>query len=218
MSSDLFQAQELSCGQVEEWAQTQGYTRLIGLDEAGRGPLAGPVVAAAVCLPDEHGLEGLNDSKVLSEARRLSLYDRILRESVSYAVVSVDAGEIDETNILIASLKAMGLAWNEAVNKEPALIDALVLVDGNKRATIPGHVEQRPIVKGDARSTNIAAASILAKVTRDRFMVQAHERWPAYGFDRHKGYPTAVHREAIAKHGPCPIHRMSFRLQAATNE
>ena len=218
MGSDLFQDQVLSCGQVEEWARKQGYTQLIGLDEAGRGPLAGPVVAAAVCLPPLHELDGLNDSKVLSEGRRTTLYDRILSASEGYAIVSIDAREIDETNILIASLKAMGLAWADVVNRQPSLSDALVLVDGNKRATIPGHVEQRPIVKGDARSTNIAAASILAKVTRDRLMLQAHEKWPVYGFDRHKGYPTAAHRAAIAEHGPCPIHRMSFRLQALKNE
>ena len=218
MGSDLFQDQVLSCGQVEEWARNQGYTQLIGLDEAGRGPLAGPVVAAAVCLPQGHGLEGLNDSKVLSEGRRTALYDRILSVSEGHAIVSIDAREIDETNILIASLKAMGLAWADVVDRQPSLSDALVLVDGNKRATIPGHVEQRPIVKGDARSMNIAAASILAKVTRDRLMLQAHEKWPVYGFDRHKGYPTAAHRAAIAEHGPCPIHRMSFRLQALKNE
>ena len=218
MSSDLFRAQELSCGQVEEWALGQGYTDLIGLDEAGRGPLAGPVVAAAVCLPTGHGLDGLNDSKALSEGRREALYELILEASRAHAIVSIDAREIDRTNILVASLKAMGEAWSEVVGRESSLEDALVLVDGNKRATIPSHIEQRPIVKGDARSTNIAAASILAKVTRDRFMLKAHEQWPVYGFDRHKGYPTALHRSAIAKYGPCPIHRMSFRLQAKRDE
>lgn len=215
MSADLFRAQEPSCGQVEEWALQQGYTQLIGLDEAGRGPLAGPVVAAAVCLPSDHRIDGLNDSKVLSEALRDALYERITAESISYGIVSISAKEIDETNILIASLKAMGMAWSEAVGRHQEIASALVLVDGNKRATLPGHIDQRPIVKGDARSTNIAAASILAKVTRDRLMLEAHSSWPDYGFDRHKGYPTAAHRAAIAQHGPCPIHRMSFRLLAS---
>lgn len=215
MTSDLFTSQEFVCGQVEEWAKKQGFKTLFGLDEAGRGPLAGPVVAAAVCLGPDHTLVGLNDSKALSESVRESLYPEIIEQCVSYGIVDLSPQAIDDSNILKASLKAMGLAWEEAVSRRPDLENALVLVDGNTRAFLPGHVDQRPIVKGDARSTNIAAASILAKVTRDRMMVEAHRSWPEYGFDRHKGYPTAAHRAAIAKHGPCPIHRRSFRLLPA---
>jgi ribonuclease HII len=212
VTSDLFASQAIACGQIENWAKKQGYKTLIGLDEAGRGPLAGPVLAAAVCLPSHHEIGGLNDSKVLSEAVRESLYAEIIEQCVSYGIVAQSAQAIDDSNILKASLKAMGLAWEEAVSRRPELANALVLVDGNKRALLPGHVDQRPIVKGDARSTNIAAASILAKVTRDRMMLEAHKSWPEYGFDRHKGYPTVAHRAALAKHGPCPIHRRSFRL------
>jgi ribonuclease HII len=211
MSLDLFHAQEIVCGQVEDWAISQGYASFVGLDEAGRGPLAGPVVAAAVSLP-AGAIEGLNDSKLLDEKTRLRLYDHVLSRCHAFGIAAVCAREIDETNILIASLKAMGLAWHKAVARQGHLERALVFVDGKQRATLPSHVEQRPIVKGDARSTNIAAASILAKVTRDRMMVEAHASWPQYGFAQHKGYPTLAHREAIAKHGPCPIHRLSFRM------
>ena len=200
------------CGQVESWARAQGYQLLLGLDEAGRGPLAGPVVAAAVVLPNDCQIEGLDDSKRLTERQREALFDPIIEGAVATSIASVDAQTIDEMNILRASLHAMALSWQGVMNDRPDLEQALVLVDGNQRAPLPDHVEQRPIVKGDAKSLHIAAASILAKVTRDRLMVEHHERWPVYGFDRHKGYPTAAHAAAIREHGPCPIHRLSFRV------
>jgi ribonuclease HII len=214
---DLFGNTEpaIRCGQVETWAREQGFELLLGLDEAGRGPLAGPVVAAAVVLPAHCTIEGLDDSKRLSERQREALFDPIQSHAIATSIASVEAPEIDSMNILRASLHAMALSWEGVMKKRPDLTHALVLVDGNQRAPLPDHVEQRPIVKGDAKSLNIAAASILAKVTRDRLMCQHHERWPVYGFDRHKGYPTAAHAAAIREHGPCPIHRKSFRVPGA---
>jgi ribonuclease HII len=211
---DLFDALDLSpfCGQIEQWAETQGYTQLIGLDEAGRGPLAGPVVAAAVALPAPCPIEGINDSKKLSERRREALYGLICEGALGYAVCVVERDEIDTLNILHASMAAMARAHQAMITEHPTLADALVLVDGNRRAPITHPVEQRPVVKGDARSLNIAAASILAKVTRDRIMVAYDQRWPMYGFAQHKGYPTAAHRAALREHGPCELHRRSFRL------
>lgn len=203
------------CGQVESWAREQGYDLMLGLDEAGRGPLAGPVVAAAVVLPENHGIDGLNDSKRLTERQREALFEPILERAIATSIATVDASTIDAMNILRASLHAMALSWQGVMNQQPALERALVLVDGNQRAPLPDHIEQRPIVKGDARSLHIAAASILAKVTRDRQMQEHHRRWPVYGFDRHKGYPTAAHAAAIREHGPCPIHRKSFRVPGA---
>ena len=211
---DLFDALDLSpvCGQVEQWAQDQGYATLIGLDEAGRGPLAGPVVAAAVALPAPCPIEGINDSKKLTERRREALYDVICEGALAYAICVVERDEIDTLNILHASMTAMARAHQSVITDHPELSDALVLVDGNRRAPLTHPAEQRPVVKGDARSLNIAAASILAKVTRDRLMVDYDRQWPMYGFAQHKGYPTAAHRAAIREHGPCDIHRRSFRL------
>jgi ribonuclease HII len=217
VSLDLFEEAQRYCGEIEAWATQQGYTTLIGCDEAGRGPLAGPVVAAAVCLPSGLCLEGLNDSKVLSARVRERLFDAIVSGARAYGIVAISAEEIDRTNILVASLRAMGLAWEKTCRRDPEVRDALVLVDGNHRATLPAMVSQRPIVKGDARSTHIAAASVLAKVTRDRMMSEAHVSWPHYGFDAHRGYPTRAHREALRLHGPCPIHRRSFRLLARSS-
>ena len=200
------------CGEIEAWAAEQGHSLLVGLDEAGRGPLAGPVVAAAVSLPVGHELEGLDDSKKLSSAARDRLFLPIQETATAWAIAVVEAEEIDRLNILQASLVAMGRAWEDATSARPELRGGLALVDGNMRAHLPPDVRQRPVIKGDARSTHIAAASILAKVTRDRLMADHHERWPMYGFDRHKGYPTAAHAAALREHGPCPIHRRSFRL------
>jgi ribonuclease HII len=205
---------QLLCGQIEAWAAAQGYGRLMGLDEAGRGPLAGPVVAAAVVLPDPCPIVGLDDSKKLTERQREALFEPILQHAVASAISEVDAPTIDRMNILQASLRAMALCWEDIIGDQPDLASALVLVDGNQRAPLPDGVEQRPIVKGDARSLHIAAASILAKVTRDRLMRKHHERWPVYGFDRHKGYPTAAHVAAIHEHGPSPIHRRTFRVRS----
>ena len=199
-------------GEIEAWAAAQGYLRLVGLDEAGRGPLAGPVVAAAVVLPGPCPIEGLDDSKKLSAARRSALFDEIQHHALAFGVSAAEPPEIDRINILRASLAAMARAWGQVVEQAPALRSALVLVDGRERAPLPADVEQRTFIQGDGRSLHIAAASILAKVTRDRRMLAYHERWPVYGFDRHKGYPTAAHRAAILEHGPCEIHRRSFRL------
>lgn len=205
-----------TCGDVEHWARGQGLTLLIGLDEAGRGPLAGPVVAAACALPDPcpAALAGLNDSKQLTEAQREALFEPILAHALGVGLAVVEHDVIDDINILRASLHGMAVAWDQLVTAAPHLRASIVLVDGKDRAPLPGDVDQRPLIKGDARSLNIAAASVLAKVARDRIMVLAHAEWPVYGFDRHKGYPTLAHRRAIAEHGPCPIHRRSFTLLA----
>lgn len=183
----------------------------IGIDEAGRGPLAGPVSAAAVCLPATlpPELDALNDSKQLSEAARERLFEPIRAVALGYGVVLIDAAHIDAINILEATREAMRQALDAAI-KGLGAPPRTILVDGH--LPLPGWSgEQWPLVKGDGRSLNIAAASVLAKVTRDRFMVQAAERWPQYGFERHKGYGTKAHRRALTRHGPCPLHRRSFK-------
>jgi ribonuclease HII len=178
---------------------------VIGIDEAGRGPLAGPVVAAAVCLDAADFIPGINDSKQLSADRRDELYAEIVTKAAAWATGIVSPGEIDRINILQATFVAMthavtGLntAWN------------IALVDGNKKVPQINESRQMAVVKGDARSASIAAASILAKVTRDRIMDDYHREYPVYGFDEHKGYGTALHRERILENGLCPIHRVSF--------
>ena len=185
---------------------TKGFSRICGVDEAGRGPLAGPVVAAAVILanPTKGGQipGGLNDSKVLSEISREHLLNEIMK-SCYVGIGIAEPEEIDRINILQASLTAMA----RAVEDLPVRADH-ALIDGNKAA--PLSCEQSLIIKGDARSLSIAAASIVAKVTRDRIMRQADARFPGYGLAGHKGYPTKAHREAIKNLGPCPIHRRSF--------
>ncbi len=217
---DLAISATVHCGQVEAWAAERGHGYLVGLDEAGRGPLAGPVVAGAVALetPCPVELEGLNDSKQLNEAQREALFEPIKRHALAWGIAAIEPDELDRINILQASLKAMGIAWQRAVVRRPDLRSALVVVDGNMRAHLPPDIAQRPIVKGDARSLNIAAASILAKVTRDRRMVIAGARWPAYGFERHKGYPTKTHRATVGRIGACAIHRRSFRLPGVNCE
>ncbi len=200
------------CGQIERWASRQGYELVLGLDEAGRGPLAGPVVAAAAVMPWPCPVDGLDDSKALTEAERERLYLLIIEHAIAYGVSEGPPDEIDRINILQASLQAMRRSWQQVVVARPALRSALVVVDGKQRAPLPGDVEQRTFIKGDARSVNIAAASILAKVTRDRRMVDYHAEYPVYGFDQHKGYPTPAHRAAVARHGLSPIHRRSFRM------
>lgn len=177
-----------------------------GCDEAGRGCLAGPVYAAAVILPDDFSHEWLNDSKQLSEHRRNMLRPIIEEQAVAWAVGVVTADEIDRINILRASILAMHRAL-DALAVEPRR----VIVDGN-RFTQWRNVEWQTYVKGDGRFGNIAAASILAKTHRDEFMTRAHEQYPQYGWDVNKGYPTAAHRAAIARYGPSPLHRTSFRL------
>jgi len=200
------------CGELERWSRKAGVGLLVGLDEAGRGPLAGPVVAAAVALPSPCPIRGLNDSKLIDEPTREKLFDRIVERALAFGISAAEPAEIDQINILQASLTAMARAWQQVIDQLPDLTEAHVLVDGKMRAKLPDTIIQHPVVKGDARSYNIAAASILAKVTRDRRMVAYHEDYPDYGFNQHKGYPTPMHRAAIAKHGPCPIHRRSFNL------
>jgi len=200
------------CGEVESWCHSQGLGPLVGLDEAGRGPLAGPVVVAAVAMPWPCPIEGIDDSKKLDEAQREALFEPIVQHALAVGLCVVEVEVIDDLNILRASLYGMSVAWKQLVAASPALRKAMVLVDGKDRAPLPANVAQRPIVKGDARSVNIAAASILAKVSRDRIMVMAHADHPQYGFDKHKGYATPDHRRAIAEHGLSPLHRRSFTM------
>ncbi len=174
-----------------------------GVDEAGRGPWAGPVSAAAVILNPDDLPEGLNDSKKLTEARRIALEAEIKARAVAWSVAFATVEEIDELNIL----QATGLAMRRAV-EGLAVQPAFALVDGNYRFKLPCAME--PVVKGDSRSASIAAASILAKQARDRLMVEADAQWPGYGFAGHKGYHAPVHVAALQRLGPCPIHRRSF--------
>ena len=177
---------------------------LCGVDEAGRGPLCGPVCCAAVVLRDDFVCEEINDSKKISEKKREKLFDVIIENAVSYSIVFVDPKTIDEINILNASLSGM----KQAV-KQLDLTPDLVIVDGNK---VPPEmeVETKAVVKGDAKSLSIAAASILAKVSRDRYMEKLHEQYPQYRLDKHKGYPTKLHYELIAEHGIQDFYRRSF--------
>lgn len=177
--------------------------RVAGTDEVGRGPLAGPVVAAAVILDPARPIDGLNDSKKLSERRREALAEQIREQALAWSVIHVSAAEIDRLNILQASLQAMARAVAELDPSAEA-----VLVDGNHLPTLS--VPAEAVVGGDGRHPEIGAASILAKVSRDRWMVEAHQRYPEYGFDGHKGYPTPAHLRALSEHGPCELHRRSF--------
>ena len=188
----------------ENTARAKGYENIIGVDEAGRGPLAGPVVAAAVSLAPGWFLEEINDSKMLSPRVRAKLFPIIKKNSLGYGVGIVDVATIDRINILQATL----LAMKYAVEAVPIKAN-LLLIDGNK--PIDTQIDQWTIVKGDSLSYSIAAASILAKVTRDKIMEQYHKQFPHYAFDRHKGYGTSLHRNAIKEYGPCPIHRRTFR-------
>lgn len=180
-----------------------GYRLVCGTDEAGRGPLAGPVFAAAVILPEGTVIDGINDSKKLSPQKREALYEIIKEKAISYAFTAISEKIIDEINILNATM----LAMKTAVEKLSPLPD-YVLVDGNKLPELSCPSEA--IVKGDSKSISIAAASIVAKVERDRYITKSAEIYPEYGFDRHKGYGTKAHTEAILKYGPCPIHRKTF--------
>ena len=177
-----------------------------GCDEAGRGCLAGPVFAAAVILPDDYSNEYINDSKKLTERRRMLLREEIMEAALAYCIASVSAAEIDSMNILNASIEAMHRAL-AGLSVRPGA----VIVDGNRFKPFED-IPWQTFIKGDGRYANIAAASILAKTERDLYMMRAHAEYPFYGWDRNKGYPTADHRTAIAAHGTCPLHRMSFRL------
>ena len=188
----------------EREAEHSGYRSVAGVDEAGRGPLAGPVVAAAVVLPPELSLPGLRDSKKMSPALREILYDQIIEKCTGFGIGQVDERTIDEINILQAAL----LAMKKAVEQLPAPADML-LIDGNRG--IECDTDQKTIIGGDDASLSIAAASVLAKVTRDRLMERYHEQYPQYEFSRHKGYGTRLHRERIQQYGPCPIHRKTFK-------
>jgi ribonuclease HII len=180
-----------------------GYSPLCGVDEAGRGPLAGPVCAAAVMLPKGLEIPGLNDSKKLTEKKRDELYDQICASAITYGIAFATVEEIEELNILGATFLAMRRAV-EQLKQTPGLI----LVDGNRNPGLP--YETECVVKGDGKCADIAAASILAKVTRDRYMLDQAARFPQYGFEKHKGYGTAAHYAALREYGPSEIHRPSF--------
>ena len=181
----------------------RGELVICGVDEAGRGPLAGPVCAAAVILPDGYEIPGLNDSKQLSDKKRRELFPVIQEEAIAYGIAMVDEKTIDAVNILNATFMAM----KDAISQLSVRPD-LALIDGNR--TTDFGVEVIPVVKGDARDASIAAASILAKVTRDRFMEEMDKQYPEYGFAIHKGYGTRRHYDAIREYGMCPIHRKTF--------
>jgi ribonuclease HII len=189
----------------EKKAFQKGFSRIAGIDEAGRGPLAGPVVSAAVILPvSSSQIPGVSDSKKLTPKKRDYLYDKIYDFAISVGIGIIDPLEIDRINILQAALASMAMAVENLVPQPDCL-----LVDGTFK--ISSVLPQEPIPKGDDRSISIAAASIIAKVTRDRMMEKYHQDYPQFGFLKHKGYPTRAHKEAIQKFGCCPIHRKSFK-------
>jgi ribonuclease HII len=213
------------CGELEGWAAARGWRVVVGVDEVGRGPLAGPVVAAAVALRVDQLIPGLNDSKKLSAAQRERLDGAVRQEALGFGLGRVEPARIDELNIRRAALEAMSLAFAEllrslavrnaagAEKSDLVLLDG-VLVDGLDVFPWPAGAPALPVkafVRGDGRSRAIAAASIVAKVHRDALMREYHARWPMYGFDQHMGYPTAAHQAALREHGPCEIHRRSFR-------
>ena len=189
--------------EIERELHTEGIGLICGVDEAGRGPLAGPVCAAAVILPPEAELPGLNDSKKLSEKKREALFPEIQRLALAWSVAFASVEEIEERNILGATM----LAMNRAISGL-SLRPELALIDGNRNREI--QVPSRCVVHGDARCASIAAASILAKVSRDRLMVELSRDYPQYGFEQHKGYGTKAHYAALREYGPCPAHRPSF--------
>lgn len=195
----------------EESLNREGFPTVAGIDEAGRGPLAGPVSAAAVVLPNGYCHSVLNDSKALTASKRQELYEEITNDSrIAWASSMVEPEEIDEINILQATWKAMRLAFSQL---QP--VPDIALIDGKPIGGFPG--KHRALIKGDSISLSIAAASIIAKVQRDHLMVSYAEKFPEYGFDRHKGYGTKQHREALERYGPCPIHRKSFAPVAAAS-
>lgn len=201
---ELIRLQKLK--EIEEQIYNKNSTinYICGIDEAGRGPLAGPVVVASVIMPRNSMIEGVNDSKKVSEKRREELFEKIINEAISYGVGIVDHKEIDEINILNATKKGLTISLKELkVKPELILVDALKGID---TLGIP----YTSIIKGDALCYSISCASIIAKVTRDRIMRQWDEIYPLYGFEKHKGYGTTIHIQAIKENGPCPIHRRSF--------
>ena len=209
---ELLRLQEIQ--KIERELYQKGVKSICGIDEAGRGPLAGPVVVASVIMPEGSMIEGVNDSKKVSEKKREKLYEQIIDEAVAYGVGIIDQNEIDRINILNATKEGLTFCIkelekdlkekNRGIEKpEIILVDALTKIDTD-------HIPYQSIIKGDAKSYSIAAASIIAKVTRDRIMRQWDEVYPEYGFAKHKGYGTAVHIQAIKEHGICPLHRKTF--------
>ncbi len=189
--------------EFEQDVQNKGYKHIAGIDEAGRGPLAGPVVSAAVILPPNFSCPGVTDSKKLSEKKREALFPLIKAQALAVGIGVADHKEIDQINILAASLLSMKRAVIDLATGPDYL-----LIDG--KFTIDMDLPQQAIIKGDSRSISIAAASIIAKVTRDRIMAKLHNTYPQYNFIRHKGYPTKAHKQAIIDYGPCPVHRTTF--------
>ena len=189
--------------QYENIVRNKGFKYVCGVDEAGRGPLAGPVCAAAVILHDNQIIEGVNDSKKLSEKKREALFDVIREQALAYSIAFATVEEIEEMNILNATM----LAMKRAVEGLEVKAD-YALIDGNRLP--PLNIPCEYVIKGDAKSMSIAAASILAKVSRDRLCAEYAEKYPQYGFEKHKGYGTKLHRDALLEYGPCEIHRMSF--------
>ncbi len=183
---------------------------ICGIDEAGRGPLAGDVYAAAVVFDEDVFIDGLNDSKKLSEKKREKLYDEIIEKARAYCVATASVEEIERLNILQAALLAMKRAEDGL-----GLVPDIALIDGNKLPDL--NCPMRTVVKGDGLSASIAAASVLAKVSRDRYMKKLAEQYPEYCFEKHKGYGTKLHKEMILKYGPCPVHRMSFLKKMLKN-
>jgi ribonuclease HII len=197
--------------EIEKDLYSKGFNSICGIDEAGRGPLAGPVVVAGVIMPKDSMIEGINDSKKVSEKKREKLYDLIIKEAVSYSVAIIGQDVIDDINILNAT--------KEGVTKVVDGLDVkpdLIIIDALNHINTRG-VPYEPIIKGDAKCYNIAAASILAKVTRDRIMREWDEVYPQYGFVQHKGYGTAKHIQAIKEYGLTPIHRRSFTKKFVIN-
>ena len=190
--------------QFEHEAKAHGYKIIAGVDEAGRGPLAGPVVSAAVILPHNFSCEGIDDSKKLTEKKRNALFPLIKEQAICVATGISSHDEIDQINILQASLLSMKRAVKNLLNPPDFL-----LIDG--KFTIDMNIDQAALIKGDSKSISIAAASIIAKVTRDAMMKQLDKTYPQYNFIQHKGYPTKAHKKAILEHGPCPVHRRTFK-------
>ena len=190
--------------QFEKEAMSKGYKFVCGVDEAGRGPLAGPVCAAAVILPEDIEIDGLNDSKKLTEKKRETLFDVIKEKALAYSIAYATVEEIEEFNILEATFMAM----NRAIDSLKTKAD-FALIDGNREPK-GINIPCQTIIKGDAKSQSIAAASVLAKVSRDRLLLEYDKEYPEYNFKKHKGYGTKEHTDLILKHGICPIHRKSF--------
>lgn len=200
---DIMDKDTLDWLRYENQAHIKGYEIVCGVDEAGRGPLAGPVYAAAVVLPKGHIIDGVNDSKKLTEKKRELLFDKIISEAEDFSIAFATAEEIDEINILNATFLAMKRAV-EGLRVKPDY----AMIDGNREPYLD--IPMETIVKGDAKSASIAAASILAKVSRDRYMLEMAEKYPQYHFEKHKGYGTKFHYEMLDQFGPCDIHRKTF--------